>query len=185
MRNTFFLFTFCVILVACSSDNNNTRLLSYSNKEENILDDFYQELKAQRPELQALEKEINEVDQAKHKVLQEYATYNSKNQQGYSIALRQLENIEDSLLRNSVELLINKSKYAYEQDNAAMDLASATLENRSTSLHDHHQALKILVALNLMEKYQKKQTLNAAEYEKVILRYNTTIHKTDSLLQVK
>ncbi|MDB5257812.1 MAG: hypothetical protein JWM14_2507 [Chitinophagaceae bacterium] len=193
MKNTFLVFAFCVFCAGCSSkstpenklSSGNNRLLSLRSSEDNILHVLYEELKEQKPELEALEKEIKDIDQSKDKALEEYNTYNAKNEQGYRIATEHMGNIKDSLLRNSIELLISKSQYAYEQDNAAMALAAATLENRSSSLHDHQEALKIILTLNLMEKYQKKLTPNSAEYEKIIHRYNTTIHKTDSLLQAK
>lgn len=194
MKNTFSLFVFCIFFAACSSGNNaekktssNDNSLSSlkSGRENNLLDELYNELKEQRPELQKLEDEIHAVDQEKEKALAEYKSYHAKNEQGYLIATQYMGNIQDSLLRNNIELLINKSQYAYEQQNAATALADATLESRSTSLHDHQEALKILLTLSLMEKYQKKLELNSSEYEKIITRYNNTIHKADSLLQAK
>ena len=192
MKNTFFLFTFCVFFAACSSKDNrktdsssNDQLSSAVSREGNVLDKLYEELKEQRPELQALELEIEGIDRAKEEALATYNEYNSKNEQGYSLANQHLSSIKDSLLRNNIELMINKSQYTYDQDNAAMALAAATLENRSRSLHDHQEALKIILTLNLMEKYQKKQIPNASEHEKIIARYNATIHKADSLLQAK
>jgi len=194
MKNTFCLFAFCIFFVACSSENkheknsssnDNNGLAIKPSRGENILETLYQELKEQRPELLALEQEIEAVDQAKEEALADYRAYNAKNEQGYTMANQQLSGIKDSLLRNSIELLIQKSQYAYDQDNAAMALAAATLENRSTSLHDHQEALKIILTLNLLEKYQEKQIPNSSAYEKIITRYNSAIHKADSLLQAK
>ncbi len=180
------MFALCVFFVACSSESSrvNNRLLSGMERE-NILDKLYDELKEQRPELQQLEVQIHAVDQEKDKALADYKAYHAKNEEGYQIATEYMGNIKDSLLRNNIELLINKSQYAYDQQNAAMALADATLESRSTSLHDHQEALKIILTLSLMEKYQKKLELNASEYEKIITRYNNTIHRADSLLEAK
>lgn len=193
MKNTFLLFAFCLCLVACtsehsketSSSSNNGLLSVKENRNDNILESLYQELKEQRPALQELDKQIKDIDLAKEKALEDYKRYNGKNEQYYSIANQSLSNINDSLLRNSIELLLNKSQYAYDQDNAAMALAAAQLENRSTSLHDHQEALKIILTLHLMEKYQKKQLPNAVEYQKIMDRYNESIHQADSLLQAK
>lgn len=194
MKNTFLLFAFCLFLAACAPEHSkettplssSTDLSSVNDyRNENILESLYQDLKEQRPELQALDKQIKDVDQAKEKALEDYKRYNGKNEQYYSIANQNLSNIKDSLLRNSIELLLNKSQYAYDQDNAAMALAAAQLENRSVSLHDHQEALKIILTMNLMEKYQKKQLPNAVEHQKIIARYNESIRKADSLLQEK
>jgi len=184
MKKTFLLFAACILTVACSSRINPENRVR-SSGEENVLHALYQELKEQRPELGALEKEVQDIDRAKNESLQEYYQYDEKNQHGYSMAKERVGMIEDSLLRNSIELIINKSQYAYEQENAAMSLAAATLENRSQSLHDHQEALKIILTLNLLEKYQKKQLPNPASYEKIMNRYNSTIHKVDSLLLAK
>ena len=193
MKNTFLLVAFCFFLAACSSEMSKEKKTSLSStvtslpetRTENILDLLYLELKEQRPELVALEKQIEEVDQAKEKALADYKTYNSKNEQYYLTANQHLSNIKDSLLRNSVELLLNKSQYAYDQENAAMALAVAQLENRSVTLHDHQEALKIILTMNLMEKYQKKQLPDDNEYPKIVARYNQSIHAADSLLQAK
>ena len=149
------------------------------------MQELYEELKEQRPELDSLEKEIKDIDKSKNESLKDYNVYNARNEQGYRIANEHTLLIKDSLLRNSIELLINKSQYNYDQANAAMALAAATLENRSSALHDHQEALKIILTLNLMEKYQNKQLPNSTAFEKIINRYNTSIHKADSLLQVK
>lgn len=193
MKNTFLLFALCLFLVACAPENSketlsssNDGLLSVKeNRNDNILESLYQELKEQRPELKDLEQQIKDIDQAKEKALEDYKRYNGKNEQYYSIANQSLGNINDSLLRNSIELLLNKSQYAYDQDNAAMALAVAQLESRSVSLHDHQEALKIILTMNLMEKYQKKQLPNTVEHQKIMDRYNESIRKADSLLQAK
>lgn len=193
MKNTFLLVAFCLFLAACSSEMSKEKNTSSSGTDaalqetrtENVLDLLYLELKEQRPELIALDKQIEEVDQAKEKALADYKKYNSKNEHYYLTANQHLNNIKDSLLRNSVELLLNKSQYAYDQENAAMALAVAQLENRSVSLHDHQEALKIILTMNLMEKYQKKQLPDNNEYEKIVTRYNQSIHAADSLLQAK
>ena len=191
MKKTFLLVVTCLFLAACSSEISKEKDASLPNTSiqetttENVLDLLYLELKEQRPELIALEKQIEEVDQAKEKTLGDYKKYNSKNEQYYLTANQHLSNIKDSLLRNSVELLLNKSQYAYDQENAAMSLAVAQLENRSANLHDHQEALKIILTMNLMEKYQKKQLPDDTEYQKIIDRYNQSIHAADSLLQAK
>ena len=192
MKNTFLFVLFCLFLTACSHEVIENETTSSKNslavpetRNETILDLLYLELKEQRPELQALEKQVEEVDLAKEKALEEYKKYNNQNEDYYFCAHQQLSTIKDSLSRNSIELLLNKSQYAYDQDNAAMALAAAQLENRSVSLHDHQAALKIVLTMNLMEKYQKKQLPNTSEYEKIINRYNVSIQKADSLLQAK
>lgn len=194
MKNTFLLLACCIFTGACTSGNLDESLSASSDnnpsslketRTENILESLYLELKEQRPELLDLEKEMKAVDQAKEKALESYNSYNSKNEQYYSLANQQLSRISDSLLRNSVELLLNKSKYAYDQENAAMALSAAQLENRSVSLHDHQEALKIILTMKQMEKYQKKQLPDDVEHLKIINRYNESIRKADSLLQAK
>ncbi|MBC7486628.1 MAG: hypothetical protein H7282_07735 [Cytophagaceae bacterium] len=193
MKNTFLLVVISLFLAACSSEISKEKDVPLSSTDaslqetrtENVLDLLYLELKEQRPELIALDKQIKEVDQAKEKALGDYKKYNSKNEQYYLTANQYLNNIKDSLLRNSVELLLNKSQYAYDQENAAMALAAAQLENRSVSLHDHQEALKIILTMNLMEKYQKKQLSDDTEYQKIVDRYNQSIDSADSLLQAK
>lgn len=194
MKNTFSLVIFCLFFAACSSDiskekeailSSHDDLSSSEIRNENVLDLLYLELKEQRPELIALEKQIEEVEQEKDKALADYKKYNSKNEHYYLTAHQHLKNIKDSLLRNSIELLLNKSQYAYDQENAAMALAVAQLENRSVRLQDNKEALKIILTMSLMEKYQKKQLPNDAEYQKITDRYNQSIHLVDSLLQAK
>jgi hypothetical protein len=192
MKNTFLPVALCLFLAACSHEvtkENETPFgknpLTTETRNENVLDLLYLDLKEQRPELKALEQQILEVDHAKEKALEDYTKYNSKNEHYYATANHHLATIKDSLLRNSIELLLNKSQYAYDQDNAAMALAAAQLENRSVSLHDHQEALKIILTMNLIEKYQKKQLPDATEYEKIMNRYNQSIRVADSLLQAK
>jgi phosphoenolpyruvate-protein kinase (PTS system EI component) len=186
MKKTFLLLAFGIFIAACSSrDHHEDKMSLLPSTEGNILHELYEELKEQRPELHSLEQEIRDIDQSKDGLLKDYKAYNAKNEQGYRIANEHAKLIKDSSLRNNIELLINKSQYNYDQDNAAMALEAARLENRSSSLHDHQEALKIILTLNLMEKYQKKQLPNSSAYEKIIHRYNTTIYKADSLLQAK
>jgi hypothetical protein len=189
MKHTFFLLVLSIFCMACTSKNEQeanpiaTESESYSIgwRGDNLVESLYE----QRPELERLDKRIQEVDESKNKALENYKLYNGKNEQYYSTAGQYLNSIQDSLLRNSIELLLNKSQYAYDQENAAMALAAATLENRSTSLHDHQQALKIILTMDLMEKYQKRQVPDAVKHQKIIDRYNETIRSADSLLQAK
>ncbi|MDB5273799.1 MAG: hypothetical protein JWO58_2166 [Chitinophagaceae bacterium] len=201
MRNTFLLLASFLLLVACSkedkkndplsssphSQKNNTSLSVKTNRNADVVDELYHELMEQKPELQELENQVEDIERAKEKAMDAYKQYNDKNATYYTHAEQRTNTINDSLLKNSIELLLKKSQYAYAHKNEELSKAMLALEKESISLHDHREALKIILSMNLIEKYQKHQQLPeySPQYKQLIARYTQTVKTADSLLQVK
>ncbi|HSZ73128.1 MAG TPA: hypothetical protein VK750_10675 [Cytophagaceae bacterium] len=196
MKNTFLLLVLGTLLGACSSTAtqektevsnaipSSTKEIN-SSRQSDMVDALYQELIEQRPELQTLENQIETVQRAKEKTLEEYNQYNNKNTGYYTNAHQRIAVIKDSLLKNSIELLLKKSQNAYTGKNSSLHEVLAALDKQSTELNDHREALKVILTMNLIEKYQQQQLPDHSNYKSIIDSYHQHIKTADSLMHAK
>ena len=197
------LIPFCLLLfISCTSrkenkgtpqadvpkalqDNKESSLISYSKRgpyDRDLVEELYKEKLKSTRGLQAIEKMIDELNDAENDSLEVYNEFKSKNQQYYGSANSHLDRIKDSLLKKEIEAVLEKNTAAYNNKIAGLNDLVTTLNSKSGSTSDRHAILMILISLGMMNEYQGKNLPSPKPIESVINSYNILIQKMDSVI---
>lgn len=189
-----------LVIVSCNSKRENTSKTtempkaleektafssdSYSRNSEDLLEDLYQELAAKTPDLTALDKEINELNNSKSDSSKSFYEYNSKNESYYSTAKNRIANsIKDSLLRQKISSLLENSLHKYKTSTAKHNALLANIDSSDTSLSDLYLALKITKTLPIIEQYQQQHLPSTKPLEGYLQQQQKTIKKIETNLK--
>ncbi len=190
----YLIFTTLLLSVSCTnenkdklatSSNDDTYETSYGNRNGTIVDNLYQDLVEENEALASLEKELNTLHQQLADSSRDYTQYNEYNNEYYAAALTLNNGITDSLLKNSIELLIKKSQNQYDEKNASLDLSIAQLNSKYRKLQDEYLALKILLTLDIIEKKQDQKRPLVKNFTSLTIRFDKCLKQVDSLIETK
>ena len=197
------LIPFCLLLfISCTShkengtpsqaevpkalqDNKESSLISYSKRgsyDRDLVEELYNEKLKSTPALQAIEKLIDELNEAENDSLEIYNNFKSKNQQYYGSARSHLNLIKDSLLKKEIGSVIERNTLAYNNKISGLDDLVTILHGKSGSADDRHTILLLLISLGMMNDYQGKNLPSSKPIESVINNYNALIQKMDSVI---
>jgi hypothetical protein len=190
----------CVIIYSCRQKNspspapaadttvvpqalqeNNKSSGSYLSKGKrspgDLVEELYDELKAQTPALQQLEESINRVKIEKSDSAEPFNEYNEKNNSYYSSAHRHLEAIKDTITRERIKALITASMAGYESRASANKNLLALLNRKDLTLDDLYIAMKLTRTMEMIEKFQRHNLPSTKPLEKVNKDYDKVIMK--------
>ena len=166
-------------------DNKETSLTVFSKRgydEHDLVEELYEEKVKSTPQLQAIEKLIDNLNDSQNDSLEVFNDFKGKNLQYHGFAKRHLNSIKDSLLKKEIEAVIEKNSLAYNNRISGLENLVTSLNNKSGSAHDRHSALMIVISLGMMKEYQEKNTPSSKPIESVISDYNRLIQKMDSVI---
>ena len=171
------LIPFCLLLfISCTSrkenketpqadvpkalqDNKEVSLISYSKRgsyDRDLVEELYKEKVKLTPGLQAIEKLIDELNDAENDSLEVYNEFKSKNQQYYGFANSHLNRIKDSLLKKELEAVVEKNIAAYNNKLTRLNDLVTVLNSKSGSTDDRHTILMILISPEYKDKVFEK-----------------------------
>ena len=197
------LISFCLLLlIACTSrkenkaapqadvpkalqDNKEISPISISKRssyDRDLVEELYKEKVKSTPALEAIEKRIDELNEAKKDSLEIYDDFKAKNQQYYSSARSHLSSIKDSLLKKEIESVIERNTLAYNNKISGLNDLVANLNGKPGTVDDRHTILMILISLGMMNEYQGKNLPSSKPIQSVINNYNGLIQKMDSVI---
>lgn len=200
MKPYLFILFSSLFFAACSSSSDHEQKSADANRTaiENeassadtyrapldMVDELYQDLRAQNEALDSLEKEMISLRKQQAEAVSPYVQYNGKSKRYYNDALSLTNNIQDSLLKNSVEVLIKRSQHRFETNSASLDQKTAQLNKTFAQLEDNYAALKIILTLDLIEKYQQQKLPESPSHAELIKRIEKSMKQIDSLKEAK
>jgi len=187
MKKLLLLFSF-LLLISCKKSETNNRKNEEPNalqeksidigrfkSRNDLVDDLYQELVNKSPELKTLEDELQEVNP--RDIIGIFHNYDDKSNSYYSSAKGNTEGIRDSILKKKILNLINKSSDRYDAKKADVENLVTTIYKKRTEITNYHTALKIVLTLPLIEKYQNDHLPKKSPFEKVIEKENQLLEK--------
>jgi hypothetical protein len=158
------------------NDRSSGSYLSKGKREPgDLVEELYEELKAQTPALQQLEESINRVKDEKSDSSATFHEYNQKNNDYYSSANRHLESIKDTITRERIKALITTSMAGYESRTSANKDLLALLNRKDLTLDDLYIAMKITRTMDMIEKFQRHNLPSTKPLEKVNKEYDKVI----------
>lgn len=125
-----------------------------SSRGANLVDDIYADQLQKRPELQKLEDLIKHFDDGAPDSLMQFTGYARKSEGYYRSANNLLLNIKDTVLRAHFKEIIDQSQHKYKDTINQFTVLINHIDSNRTRVTDYHQALKLLVTLPVIERYQ-------------------------------
>jgi len=163
-------------------NESSSEVKTYLRSSSNLVDDLYKELVDKSPALNKIEEDLESLAPKANKVNSGFNEYDLKSKNYYSAANNKAGYITDSLLRNSIKEIIEKSKNQYANNSAGLNALLKQISQNGTSLHDHHEALKIVMTLPVIEKYQKENFPDADNYKELVKEQEKLIEQMDSII---
>ncbi len=89
--------------------------------------------------------------------------------------------ITDSLLKNKILLLIKASNNKYLAKTSMLNTLMNQINTNDATLSDHHEILKIVLTIPMIEKYQDENMPDEKEFKEKIKQQEELIKVVDSL----
>lgn len=151
---------------------------SYSG---DLVNELFQELADKSPELKSLEAEMSDLKHQSSELNQKFNSYDRKSNQYYNSANQYASNITDSILKQKMVALINRSNNAYNNKIADIKTLTEQITKNGATIQDHYTILKIAITLPIIEKYQTELKPNKKEFKMLIDNQLHQIEKTNKL----
>jgi hypothetical protein len=194
--NFFFsLVSFSSILFSCSGDeptlNDTPSSLkegSYeisgfsSRKGQDLMEELYNEMAENSPVLKQLEQGLDKLDENKKEPYEKFDNYTDKSWNYYRSAKNKASSITDSILQKEMIALIEASQKSFKKNIQEYDSLIKNISKNDIILKDHYTAMKIVLTLPVIEKYQVENIpKNEDAFRKIIQNQKYIISKIDSL----
>lgn len=187
MKKLLLLFVF-TLFISCQKNETNTK----NNEEPKILQEksidigrfkrggdlvgqLYEDLVNKSPELKNLEEDLQGLNP--RDTIEIFNNYDRKSDFYYRAAEANAEGIRDSILKKKILNLISSSATKYDTKKAEVQNLVSTINQKRTEITNYYTALKIILTLPLIEKYQKDHLPQKSPFEKVIEKENQLLEK--------
>lgn len=197
MKSSFLAIIFATGLLACQANDSHSSATTSATKEEtpealqgsdmyelknsmrgkyedNLVDELYEEVVSKDLELRALEKALEMNARQKEMLQQQFTRYDNKSSRYYSSADRLLSSLQDSLLKQKMQLLINANQQNYSSQTSSLQQLLAASTVKSASIEEYHTVLKITKTLPFLATYQKNHLPSAKPYQELKQKLDTT-----------
>lgn len=136
--------------------NNNVleEVESFSKGRDDLVDELYKEVVAKNPDLKVIETLISNNKETQTEALAAFENYNNKNNQYYNVATDHIQGISDSVLRSKLMYMIKESQQKYYGKSAKISALIEQTGIQSITISDYRDALKIIVTLPIIERFQ-------------------------------
>lgn len=148
---------------------------------DDLIESLYNELVSKNIDLKQLEDRIDSLNRSKGEATDLFINFDGKNQAYYSSADRHISEINDSLLRDKMKVLIANNLTRYKSSIARHKELLEIVESNGLTISDLHNVLKIVKTLPLIENYQKDNLPNTKSIEGFIKRQEEVIGVIDTL----
>ncbi|WP_264523541.1 hypothetical protein [Flavobacterium sp. N502536] len=142
---------------------------------DDLSEEIYQELVSNSIELKTLESELEKFNPKD--TLNLFDNYNEKSEDYYRYADSKVNLIRDTILKNKILNVLEKSNEKYIQKTTELNQLLKTIYQKRKAISDYHTALKIILTIPVMEKYQNENIPKKSSFEKVIKNQNALIEK--------
>jgi hypothetical protein len=196
----FYLFFISVIFFSCNSapspekkqeetpkalqtDNSNseTSFLSKKRGYSDLVDELYKELLEKNASLNSLEHGIEKIKDDSKDSAEMFNAFDARNSSYYDAAMRHLESIKDSILKERIKLIVTNSLSMYKAKTTAHNNLLALIDVKDIKLDDLHILLKLTQTLGMIERYQTASLPSTKPLENIGKAYDKIIATTDSL----
>lgn len=162
-------------------DKSSSYQVISKSRNDDLLESLYSGLLDKTPELKQFENSIVTLRESKSDSTSSFYKFNTKNQAYFSSANSHIEQIQDSVLRSKMKMLISNSILKYTTSIRNHNAIIEYIKNKEIALNDLHTILKITRTLPLIEKYQTGNLPSAKPLEGFASELNKTVQFADTL----
>jgi hypothetical protein len=149
-------------------ENSLEEITDFSKREKSdILDNIYNEQLASRPDLKEIENIIKNIKEEQVEAINDFEQFHSKNSEYYNSANYHLNNFSDSVLREKIKAIINESEKNYKAKSSKIASLAAQINQQSLTISDYHEALKAIVTIPVIEKFQNENLPNDSVFRRI------------------
>ena len=164
-------------------ENKETSMIEYSKRRnDDLVDDLYDEKLDELPELKTLDKKFNDLNKNKIDSLAVFHKFDVKNNDYYRSADAHLNRVQDSFLKNELRVFFENNKTAYANSISRLKNLEGQVDKQYISSLDRRIALKLLITLNMMNEFRKNNMPPSSSLETVVNNYKTYNGKLDSAI---
>jgi bacterioferritin (cytochrome b1) len=185
-----FLIPIVLIIFSCSEPASNSAApdalqpksvdFLYKRVGDDLVEVLYAELAKNTPALRDLEEKINAIGESRSDSLKSFLDYDSKNESYYKSAAYLTEKVKDSVLKEKISLLINRSEVAYKGSTSAQKGLINQIDSKKMTINDLHILLKISKTLPIIEKYQLQSKPSNRPIKGYIIEMDKVIKLVDT-----
>ncbi|WP_316634081.1 hypothetical protein [uncultured Flavobacterium sp.] len=178
-----------ILLISCRENEANHRSseepkafeeksidIGRFRRDNDLVEDLYQELVDKSPELKSLEKELSELNTRDTTNI--FYNYDQKSDDYYNSAESHINGIRDSVMKQKIINLIKKSSDKYASQKADLENLMDNIIKKRNEINNYHSALKIILTIPLIEQYQKQHLPNKSPFDKLIEKEDQLLQKT-------
>mgnify|MGYP001164689732 CR=1 FL=1 len=157
--------------------DNKLAIKSYSRSGTDMIDELYQELVDKSPELKKLEDDLGIINSKASDLETNFNAYNQKSNSYYYSANEKTSAITDSLLRKKILAIITNNKNLYDNKTASVNSLRKLISDNSSTIKDSYSVLKIVLTLQLIEKYQNDNLPDKKNFKDIIKEQEKLIQR--------
>lgn len=164
-------------------DKSSFEIVSKGRRSDNLLESIYSELVSKDVELKGLEVKIDDLNNSKNDSTELFHKFDGKIQSYFRSIDSNVSEIEDSLLRDKIKLLIASNLTKYNARIAKHNELLKTLAINEVKISDLHIVLKIVKTLPVIDKYQQDNLPSTRQLDGFIKQQEQAIHLADTLIK--
>lgn len=162
-------------------DKNFSSEIVSKRSYDDVVEILYKELLDKDKNLRQLEHDIDALNSSKNDTTELFNNFNIKNESYYSSVNRHIDQINDTLLKERIKVVITNSLTNYNSLIAKHKALLKAIEAKNTTISDLHTVLKITKTIPLINKYQKQSLPTTKSLEGYINEQNKAIKFADTL----
>ena len=129
----------------------------------NLLDKLFNDACEDNDQLNELNDEIKETQQTLYEDSKPMHTFLANNNSYYDYLAAELNNLNDTLLKEALLQVVDGTKSRYEKMEQELDTEILANSSAVQALQDHHTLLKVISTLPIMQKYYENIELNTSK----------------------
>ncbi|SHL61895.1 hypothetical protein SAMN05444266_104183 [Chitinophaga jiangningensis] len=146
------------------------------------MESLYAEIVSNDIALKRLEKSIADLNSSKQDSIDSFYKFDNKMQGYRNVVQLTVTQIQDTILRNRMKLLVDTHVAKYDSLIAKHKHLLNDINKNDSTLDDLHLALKIVTTLPVIEKYQRDNLPQTTPLEGFLNQQHKTIQLADSLV---
>jgi hypothetical protein len=161
--------------------DNKLEIKSYGRSSKDLVEELYAELMEQDASLKKLEEDLNTHRQRPGELNDAFNHYHSKSTDYYVSANQKTEVIHDSVLKQKINAFIKRSNQQYSKKTVKANELLSQISENNLSIQDQHLALKIVLTMPLIEKFQSGNAIPENQFKDLIKEQNELLKEMDKL----
>lgn len=138
---------------------------------QNIVDELFKEKRKSDETLNELMEEIETLRKSKNETVEDLQNFLFNSEKYYSDALIISNQIQDSLLKQELQTILEKSQKQFEKPASELQAKIDKVQAEDLSLYDFQKFLKVAITLEMIEDYQKNNQPDASELTEILKKY--------------